>query len=118
LTAILDKYEVNSTLAGHMGDGNFHIIPLMKIEEQSERDKIDIVQKEVNDLVLEFKGSVSAEHNDGMVRGHFIKQMYGKEMYEVFREVKNIFDPENIFNPHKKTDADPQFNHKHIRQKF
>lgn len=118
LNQILEKHEVDATLAGHIGDGNFHIIPLMEIEKQSERDKIDVVQKEVQDLVLEYKGSISAEHNDGMVRGPFIKQMYGQEMFEVFKEVKNIFDPQNIFNPHKKTDARLSFSQKHIRQKF
>lgn len=118
LTEILDRHEVLSTLAGHIGDGNFHIIPLMEIEKQEERDKIDVVQKEVNDLVLEYGGSLSAEHNDGMVRGHFIKQQYGKEMFEIFKEVKNIFDPQNIFNPHKKTDSSAAFSRKHIRKSF
>lgn len=118
LTDILDKHGIHSTLAGHMGDGNFHIIPLMEIEKQSERDKLDIVQKEVQDLVLEYKGSISAEHNDGMVRGPFIKQMYGPEMFDIFTEIKTIFDPDNIFNPHKKTDAKLAFSQKHIRQKF
>ncbi len=118
LTEILDRHEVHSTLAGHIGDGNFHIIPLMEIEKQEERDKIDVVQKEVNDLVLEYGGSLSAEHNDGMVRGHFIKQQYGNEMFEIFKEVKNIFDPQNIFNPHKKTDSSAAFSKKHIRQSF
>ncbi len=118
LTEILDKHEVHSTLAGHMGDGNFHIIPLMEIEKESEREKIQVVQEEVNNLVLEFKGSISAEHNDGMIRGHVIKKMYGPEMFEIFKEVKNIFDPHNIFNPHKKTDADQRFSLKHIRSRF
>ncbi|HRN96661.1 MAG TPA: FAD-binding oxidoreductase [Candidatus Levybacteria bacterium] len=118
LTEILDRNEIHSTLAGHMGDGNFHIIPLMEIEKESEREKIEKVQQEVQDLVLEYKGSISAEHNDGMVRGPFIKQMYGQEMFEIFKEVKNIFDPDNIFNPHKKTDARLSFSQKYIRQKF
>lgn len=118
LTAILDKHNIHSTLAGHMGDGNFHIIPLMEIQKQSEREKIPVVQEEVNNLVLEYKGSISAEHNDGMIRGHFIKKMYGEKMFEIFREVKHIFDPENIFNPHKKTDANLHYSLSHIREHF
>ena len=118
LTAILDKHNIHSTLAGHMGDGNFHIIPLMEIQKQSEREKIPIVQKEVNDLVLEYKGSISAEHNDKIIRGHYIKKMYGEKMFEIFKEVKHIFDPENIFNPHKKTDANFEFSMGHIRSQF
>lgn len=118
LTAILDKHNIHPTLAGHMGDGNFHIIPLMEIEKQSERDKIPVVQKEVNDLVLEFKGSISAEHNDGMIRGHYLKKMYGEKMFEIFKQIKQIFDPNNIFNPHKKTDGNLNYSLKHIRSHF
>lgn len=118
LTEILNKHNIHSTLAGHMGDGNFHIIPLMDMKNQSDKDKIPSVQQEVNDLVLEYKGSISAEHNDGMIRGHYIKKMYGGEMFEIFKEVKKIFDPKNIFNPHKKTDANLDFSIKHIRDHF
>lgn len=118
LTEILDRHKIHSTLAGHMGDGNFHIIPLMEIQNQSEREKIPLVQREVNDLVLAYNGSISAEHNDGMVRGFALKQMYGKEMFEIFCEVKRIFDPHNIFNPHKKTDARMEFSFSHMRTHF
>jgi len=118
LTDILDKHKVHSTLAGHMGDGNFHIIPLMEIQKQSEREKIPLVQREVNNLVLEYKGSISAEHNDGMVRGFALERMYGEKMFAIFCEVKRIFDPQNIFNPHKKTDARAAFSFSHLRTHF
>lgn len=118
LTEILNKHHIHTTLAGHMGDGNFHIIPLMDTRKKSEREKIPVVLQEVNDLVLEYKGSISAEHNDGMIRGHYLKKMYGQEMFDIFREVKHIFDPENIFNPHKKTDARLSYALAHLREWF
>ncbi|MGA3150113.1 MAG: FAD-binding oxidoreductase [Candidatus Saccharimonadales bacterium] len=118
LRAIIKKYNLMATIAGHMGDGNFHVIPLMKIEEPSERAKLEPAMKEVNDLVLSYKGSLSGEHNDGMIRGPWLEAMYGKSVFDLFIRTKGIFDPNNIFNPHKKTDATWDFSMSHIREKF
>lgn len=118
LQKIIKKYNLLSTIAGHMGDGNFHIIPLMKIEEQSERDKLRPAMDEVNRLVLSYGGSLSGEHNDGMIRGPWLEEMYGKEIFELMQNTKQIFDPDNIFNPHKKTDATWDYTMSHIRQHF
>ena len=101
-----------------MGDGNFHVIPLMKIEDPKERAKLAPAMREVNELVLSYGGSISGEHNDGLIRGPWLEEMYGKEVTDFFRQTKAIFDPENIFNPHKKTDADWDFSMSHIRQSF
>lgn len=105
------------TIAGHAGDANFHIMPLMDLTEQSERDAVVRLSNEVFHLVMEFKGSITAEHNDGIVRGPYLEMMYGAEMLELFKQVKNIFDPLNIFNPHKKTDADMNYYKTHLRHK-
>jgi FAD/FMN-containing dehydrogenase len=118
IRAIIKKYKLFATIAGHMGDGNFHIIPLMKLEDKSERDKLLPAMKEVDELVLHYHGSLSGEHNDGLVRGPWLELQFGKEMYELFREVKHIFDPYNIFNPHKKSDADWDYSYSHIRDHF
>lgn len=118
LRKIIKKYKLFATIAGHMGDGNFHIIPLMNIEKQSERDKILPAMEEVNELVLQYKGSLSGEHNDGLVRGPFLEKMYGPKFYALLKETKKIFDPQNIFNPNKKTDATWEYSKKHIRERF
>lgn len=118
LRAIIKKYKLFATIAGHMGDGNFHVIPLMKIEEPSERAKLLPAMKEVNELVLKYGGSLSGEHNDGLVRGPWLEQQFGKEVLAIFRETKHIFDPQNIFNPRKKSDANWDYSFSHIRQKF
>ncbi len=115
---IVKKYKLLATITGHMGDGNFHIIPLMKIEDPKERAKLLPAMKEVDDLVLHYKGSLSGEHNDGLVRGPWLKQQFGAEVLGYFKEVKEIFDPENIFNPHKKSDADWDYSFSHIRKEF
>ena len=118
LRKIIKKYKLFATIAGHMGDGNFHVIPLMKIEDPRERAKLEPCMKEVNNLVLKYGGSVSGEHNDGMIRGPWLEAQYGKEVVDIFRAVKTLYDPQNIFNPHKKTDATWDYSFKHIRKSF
>jgi FAD/FMN-containing dehydrogenase len=118
LRTIIRKYKLFATIAGHMGDGNFHVIPLMKIEERSERAKLEPAMKEVNALVMKYHGSLTAEHNDGMIRGPWLGLMYGPRVVDLFRQTKHILDPANIFNPHKKSDAKWKFSMAHIRDKF
>ncbi len=118
LQKIIRKYRLFATIAGHMGDGNFHVIPLMKIEEKKERKKLLPAMKEVNALVLQYGGSLSGEHNDGLVRGPWLKDQFGGEILQVFRDAKDIMDPDHIFNPHKKANADWDYSYNHIRQHF
>jgi FAD/FMN-containing dehydrogenase len=118
LRTIIKKYKLLATIAGHMGDGNFHVIPLMKIEDPKERAKLEPAMKEVNTLVIEYGGSVSGEHNDGMIRGPWLKEMYSPNVLGYMVEMKQLYDPQNIFNPHKKTDADWEYSFAHIREKF
>ncbi len=118
LRDIMKKYELFATIAGHMGDGNFHVIPLMKIEDPKERAKFEPAMKEVNTLVISYGGSVSGEHGDGLIRGPWLEQMYSPSVLGYMREIKHLYDPQNIFNPHKKTDANWDYSFSHIRQHF
>jgi FAD/FMN-containing dehydrogenase len=118
LRLLIEKYKLFATIAGHMGDGNFHIIPLMKLEDKNDRDKLLPAMKEVDELVLKYHGSLSGEHNDGLVRGPWLEQQFGLEVLNLFKDVKRIFDPDNIFNPHKKSDADWDYSFSHIRDHF
>ena len=118
LRAIIKKYELIATIAGHLGDGNFHVIPLMKIEDPKERAKFEPAMREVNTLVIKYGGSVSGEHNDGMIRGPWLQQMYSPSVLGYMKEIKAMYDPLNIFNPHKKTDATWEYSFNHIRQHF
>lgn len=118
LRKIIKKYHLFATIAGHMGDGNFHVIPLMKLENPVERKTILPAMREVNQLVLKYGGSLSGEHNDGLVRGPWLEAMYGKHMLRLFKEAKHIMDPQGIFNPHKKANADWDYSFSHIRDHF
>jgi FAD/FMN-containing dehydrogenase len=115
---IIKKYKLLATIAGHMGDGNFHIIPLMKLEDPKDRAKLLPAMKEVDTLVLKYHGSLSGEHNDGLVRGPWLEQMYGKKVLGFFQDAKHIMDPQGIFNPHKKATSDWDYSFSHIREHF
>lgn len=119
VNALFTKYPgLIYTIAGHVGDGNFHIIPLMKIEDPKQRDIIPALGKEVYDLVLQYKGTITAEHNDGIIRTPYLPQMYGAKIYALFEQTKKIFDPENIFNPGKKVGGTMEYAMNHIRLKW
>jgi len=112
---VIRKYKLPATLAGHFGDGNFHIIPLMDIENGADQAKLEPVMRELIPIVLQYKGTMAGEHNDGMVRGPWLPAVFGDEMYQLFKHTKEIFDPTYIFNPHKKTDASWDYSMDHIR---
>ena len=114
LNQILSEYSLIYTVAGHVGDGNFHIIPLMNLADPKSRKIIPELSEKVYRLVLDFGGSITAEHNDGLIRGFYLKAMYGDKIYKLFKEVKNIFDPNNIFNPGKKVDANMEYALSHL----
>jgi FAD/FMN-containing dehydrogenase len=117
LNKILDQYDMTYTIAGHVGDGNFHIIPLMDLSDPKNHQIIKELSDKVYDLVLKYRGSITAEHNDGLIRSPYLEKMYGKEVYKLFEETKKIFDPENIFNPGKKVGADLQYAFNHLVKK-
>ncbi|MCL5784668.1 MAG: FAD-binding oxidoreductase [Patescibacteria group bacterium] len=106
------------TVAGHIGNGNFHIIPLMDITKKDQRDIIPELGKKVYNLVLSYHGSITGEHNDGIIRTPYLEQMFGKKMVELFEKTKEIFDPQNIFNPGKKVHGSLDYAMSHIRQQW
>lgn len=117
LNAVMKQYDLIYTIAGHVGDANFHIIPLMDLSNPESHKIIPELSRKVYDLVLKYHGSISGEHNDGLIRTPFLRQMYGDHIYKLFGEVKDIFDPDNIFNPGKKVDAKMAYAMKHLVHK-
>ena len=99
---ILDEYKLTYTITGHAGNGNFHIIPLMNMKNKDNIRVIKEVGEKVYNLVAEYHGSITGEHNDGIIRTPYLGKMFSPEMLEIFKKTKRIFDPQNIFNPGKK----------------
>lgn len=109
LNKLLAQYDLIYTIAGHIGNGNFHIIPLMNLSDAKARDVIMELTPKVYELVARFKGSTTGEHNDGIIRTPYLSTMFDAKILELFAKVKQVFDPLNILNPGKKvggTEAD------------
>jgi len=102
LDALVRGHKFIYTIAGHIGDGNFHIIPLEDMSDPQARAEITDLMPKVFALVAKYKGSITGEHNDGIIRTPYLSIMYGEHMCQLFAEVKSIFDPLNILNPGKK----------------
>ncbi len=111
---ILDEYKLTYTIAGHAGNGNFHIIPLMDMKDERNHRAVLEVSEKVYSLVGEYGGSITAEHNDGIIRTPYLSKMYSKEVLDVFTQIKKIFDPMGIFNPGKKVGIDLEYLKKHL----
>ncbi len=111
---ILKDHGIEANIAGHAGNGNFHIIPLMDLTKESERAKILAVSDKFYTLVGKFGGSITAEHNDGIIRTPYLGKMYSPKVLELFKKTKEIFDPQNIFNPGKKVNGSVEYLEKHI----
>lgn len=114
MKTILDEYKLTYTIAGHAGNGNFHIIPLMDMRKKENIEVIKQVSEKVYSLVAEYKGSITGEHNDGIVRTPYLNKMYSTDVLKLFEKVKEIFDPQNIFNPRKKVGGTIEYLESHI----
>ncbi len=102
LYELIGKYDLIDTMAGHIGNGNFHIIPLMDVSKPEARKVILELAPKVYELVMKYGGTTTGEHNDGIIRTPYLPMLFGEKMNDLFRETKQIFDPQNIFNPGKK----------------
>jgi FAD/FMN-containing dehydrogenase len=117
LNALLAKYpSLIYTIAGHAGDANFHIIPLMDLTKPDQREIIPELADKVYNLVIKYQGTITAEHNDGLIRSPYLGKMYGMEITGLFAQVKQIFDPHNIFNPGKKVGSSLKYALEHIKR--
>ena len=104
---IVRAHDTEAGYYGHASVGCLHIRPLVNLKLQEGVDRMVSLASAVSDLVLEFGGSMSGEHGDGLVRSVWNEKMFGPKLYEAFREVKRIFDPNGIMNPGKIVDPPP-----------
>ena len=104
---ILRRHETTAGIYAHASVGCLHVRPVINLKTQEGVRKFESIAQDVARLVLEFGGSLSAEHGDGYVRSPFLRQMFGPVLYEAFRKVKQTFDPEGLLNPGKIVDSPP-----------
>ena len=104
---IVREHGTSAGYYGHASVGCMHIRPLVDLKLQEGVDRMVSIATRVSDLVLEFGGSMSGEHGDGLVRSVWNEKMFGPRLYNAFRDVKRAFDPEGIMNPGKIVDPPP-----------
>ena len=98
LDKINKKYKTKSITYGHVGNGNIHI---RLISERKSKEVIKKIAIQFFDEVFKLDGTITAEHGDGLARSEFIKKQYGEKNYQIFKEIKKLFDPNNTLNPGK-----------------
>ncbi len=106
-TGIMDKYQQNAVYYAHAGAGELHLRPILNLKKKEDVVLFRKITTETAELVKKYKGSFSGEHGDGIVRAEFIPLMIGEQNYQLLRRIKKAFDPNNIFNKGKITDAFP-----------
>lgn len=102
---ILKKHDLYSVHYAHAGSGEIHLRPIINLKTKEGNHLFRVIAEEIAALVKKYHGSLSGEHGDGRLRGEFIRQMVGEKNYQLLREIKYTWDPENVFNPHKVVDT-------------
>jgi len=92
---------------GHAGKGLLHNRPLINMKDADDIRRMEKIAQKSFELVKKYGGAISGEHSDGRMRVQYIKGQYGDELFEVFKDVKSIFDPNKIFNPDAKVNEEP-----------
>jgi FAD/FMN-containing dehydrogenase/Fe-S oxidoreductase len=97
--------QIPVTFYGHASVGVLHIRPVLDLKKPDGITTLRRFEEQISDWVLEFGGSMSAEHGDGLARSEWIEKMFGAQLVEAFAGVKKAFDPAGVFNPGKIVDA-------------
>ncbi len=101
LTDVFARHGTTGTWYAHAGVGCLHVRPILNLKLDSDVAKLRSISDEAHALVREYKGSHSGEHGDGLVRSEFLEPILGSQIVAAFREVKQSFDPDGLFNPGK-----------------
>jgi len=114
---VLEAHDTSAAYFAHAGSGTLHIRPILNLKEDEGIQTMQSITEDVTDLVLEHNGSFSGEHGDGLARTAFNPKMYGDDLWEAFKEVKSVFDPDWLMNPGKVvyTNENPTDMREHLR---
>ncbi len=104
-TALMKNFGQKAVYYAHAGAGELHLRPILNLKKQEDVALFENITTQVAHLVKKYKGSMSGEHGDGIVRSSFIPLMIGEVNYELLKKIKQVFDPNGIMNPGKIIDA-------------
>ncbi len=104
-TKMMNSYNQKAIYYAHVGAGELHLRPILNLKKSEDVILFRKITTEVTKLVKKYKGSLSGEHGDGIVRAEFIPFMLGQKNYDLLKRIKYTFDKNNIFNKGKIIDA-------------
>ncbi|MDJ1468664.1 FAD-binding and (Fe-S)-binding domain-containing protein [Xanthocytophaga flava] len=107
LEQLLQRYNLTYSMYAHAGAGELHVEPMINLKTTEGNALFREILAQTAALVKKYGGALSGEHGDGRLRGEFIPFMMGDKVYQLFKEVKRIFDPNGVFNAGKIVDTPP-----------
>ncbi|MCW8130218.1 MAG: FAD-binding protein [Planctomycetota bacterium] len=112
---VFEKYKLAYTCYAHAGHGEPHFRPMMDLTKKEHVDLLEKIAGDCHAIVWACEGTISGEHGEGLARAQWIEKQAGKELYEIFKQVKELFDPAGILNPNKKITKDAHLMVKNLR---
>jgi FAD/FMN-containing dehydrogenase len=96
---VFDRHDMTALIYGHAGSGNLHLRPLFNMQRPDLVEHIQRLADEIYGVVFRYGGTISAEHGMGRLRAPYLQREWGKALYGYMRQLKDIFDPQDLFNP-------------------
>lgn len=97
----LKSINKEAGIYGHIGSGCMHIRPYIDLRKAEELSLMKTIMEHVSNMLLSHGGAMSGEHGDGLIRSWLNKKMFGKDVYQAFKDLKEAFDPDYLMNPGK-----------------
>ena len=104
---ICRELDTEVAMYAHASVGLIHLRPILDLRRGDDIERMKEIAERTFELVRHYEGAWSGEHGDGLVRSPFNERFFGSEIYQAFREVKQLFDPKGLMNPGKIVDAPP-----------
>jgi FAD/FMN-containing dehydrogenase/Fe-S oxidoreductase len=104
---IMTSHGLSCVYHAHIATGELHLRPVINLKDPEGVKLFRTVATEIAHLVKKYRGSLSGEHGDGRLRGEFIPIILGAHNFELIRQIKQCWDPMNIFNPGKIVNTPP-----------
>ena len=108
LYELFDNFNLDVAVWGHAGDGNLHMQPFFDLSQVGDRQKIFKLMDAYYEMIIAFGGTTCGEHNDGRLRAPYLVKLYGQDLYNIFKKIKQICDPYGTLNPGVKLDVTMQ----------
>lgn len=107
IESLLNKYDIKAAFYAHAGAGELHIEPFLNLKSEKGIRLFRSILTDTVQILKKYQGSLSGEHGDGRLRGEFIPLLMGNDIYQIFKEIKHLFDPNRLLNPNKIVDTPP-----------